>query len=77
MKIEATAAPGANAAPLADQSHVAEQGRLDRKHLKPSRVAAWLTALEHQHLQPVIGDLARVLHIRIFVRQRGSVQRII
>jgi len=75
MKIEATAAQGANAAPLAHQSHVAEQGGLDRKHVEPGHVAAWLTALEHQHLQPVIGDLARVLHIGIFVRQRGAVQR--
>lgn len=31
MKIEATTAQGANPAPLAHQSHVAEQGRLDRK----------------------------------------------
>ena len=77
MKIETTAAQRANAAPLAHQSHVAEQGRLDRKHMEPRHVAAWVTALEHQHLQLVIGDLARVHHIGIFVRQRGSVQRII
>ena len=76
MKIEATAPQGANTAPLAHQSHVAEQGRLDRKHVEPSHVAAWLTALEHQHLQPVI-DVTRVLHIGIFVRQRGDVQRIV
>jgi hypothetical protein len=75
MKIEATVAQGANSAPLAHQSHVAEQGWLDRKHVEPSHVAAWITTLEHQHLQPVIGDLARVLHIDIFVRQRGVVQR--
>ena len=41
------------------------------------QVAAWVAAFEHQrlHLQSVTGDLARVLHIGIFVRQHGSVQR--
>ena len=75
MKIEATAAQGANAAPLAHRSHVAEQGRLDRKHVEPGHVAAWVMAPEHQHLEPVIVDLARVLHIGIFVSWRGTVQR--
>lgn len=77
MKIEATTAQVSNAPPFAHQSHVAEQGGLDRKHVEPGHVAAWLTALEHQHLQPVIVDVARVHHIGVFVRQGGSVQRII
>ncbi len=77
MKIEATTAQGANPAPLAHQSHVAEQARLDRKHVEPRHVTTWVTAIEHQHLQPVIVDVARVHHIDVFVRQGGSVQRII
>ena len=67
MKIEATTAQGANPAPLAHQSHVAEQGRLDRKHVEPRHVATWVTAHQHQHLQPVIVDVARVHHIGVFV----------
>ena len=66
MKIEATAAQRAKAAPLAHQSHVAEQGRLDGKHIETGHVAARFAALEHQHLQPGIAVLACVLHIRIF-----------
>ena len=35
MKIEATTAQVSNAPPFAHQSHVAEQGGLDRKHVEP------------------------------------------
>ena len=47
MKIEATTAQGSNPPPFAHQSHVAEQGRLDCKHVEPGHVAARDAALEH------------------------------
>lgn len=68
MKVKPTATRRTHAAPFTHESHVAEQRRFDREHIEAGHIATRVPALEHEHLQPVTGDLAHFGHSAIVAR---------
>ena len=77
MKIEATTPERTYPSPFAHQGGVAKQCGLDREHVETSHVTAWISSLEHQHLQLVSGYVARIRHEGIVAKKRNAVQRIV
>ena len=72
VQIEPPPAGRADATPLPDEGDVAEQCRFDRKDIVPSHVAAFIPALEHQHLKRIVGALVGMLHALIVARARAK-----
>lgn len=75
MKIQATASPRANSAPLPHQRGVPEQRWLDCEDVEPSHIATDIPTLKHQHLQLAVSNFLGIRHDDVIAAAARDVQR--